>query len=58
MQMKEGEKINKYVNHTRKQLWNMKVTVITIICGTFKIVSQNFAKKLSELIRVKISKNT
>ena len=53
---KESEKLDKYLDFARdlKKLWNMKVTVISIVVGMFGTVYKSLEKKLEEL---KIRKN-
>ena len=49
--MKESEKKDKQLNLARelKILWNMKVTVITIVVGAFGAISKGLVKELDDL---------
>ena len=51
MKMKKGEKLNKYVDFSRKltKLWNTKVTVIPIAVGPLETIPESLEKGLSEL---------
>ena len=49
--MKESEKNDKYLNLASelKKLWNMKVTFIPIVIGTFCTVTKGLLKGLEDL---------
>ena len=49
--MKESEKKDKYLDLARelKKLWNMKVTIIPIVIGTFSTVTKGLLKVLEDL---------
>ena len=49
--MKENELKDKYLNLARelKKLWNMKVTIISIMIGGFGTVTKGLLKRLEEL---------
>ena len=51
MKIKESEKIDEYFDVARelKKLWNMLVTVITIVIGAFGEFSKFLEKRLREL---------
>ena len=42
VKLKESEKKDKYLDHARvlKKLWNMKVTIITIVIGDLDTVTK------------------
>ena len=49
--IKEGEKINKYVDLVRelKQLRNLKVTVLPIVSGALGIIPKSLIKRMDDL---------
>ena len=51
IKLKECEKKDKYVDLARelKKLWNMKVTIIPIVIGTFGTVTKRLLKGLEDL---------
>ena len=51
IKLKECEKKNKYIDLARelKKLWNMKVTIITIMIGAFGAVTKALLKGLEDL---------
>ena len=52
IKLKECEKRNKYLNLARelkKKLWNMKVTIISIVIGAFGAVTKGLLKSLEDL---------
>ena len=51
IKLKECEKKDKYLDLARelKKLWNMKVTIIPIVIGSFRIVTKGFLKGLEDL---------
>ena len=51
IKLKECEKRDKYLNLARelKKLWNMKVTIITIVIGVFGTVTKGLLKGLEDL---------
>ena len=57
IKLKENEKKNKYRNHARelKKLWNMKVTIISILICAFGTVTKGLLKGLADLeIRARV----
>ena len=51
IKLKECEKKNKYLDLARelKKLWNMEVTIIPIVIGTFGTVTKGLLKGLKDL---------
>ena len=51
IKVKESEKKDKYLDLARelKKLWNMKVTIIPIMIGTFGTVTKGLLKRLEDL---------
>ena len=53
IKLKECKKKDKYLDHARelkkKQLWNMKVTIILIVIGAFGTVTKGLLKRLEDL---------
>ena len=51
VKLKENEKKNRYLYlaRERKKLWNMKVTIISIIIGALGTVTKRFIKELEDL---------
>ena len=51
IKLKESEKKDKYLDLARvlKKLWNMKVTIITIVIGAFGTVTKGLLKGLEDL---------
>ena len=51
IKMKECEKRGKYLDLARelKKLWNMKVTIVTIVIGAFGTVTKGLLKGLEDL---------
>ena len=51
IKLKESEKKDKYLDLARelKDLWNMKVTIIPIMIGTFGTVTKGLLKELEDL---------
>ena len=51
VKMKESEKIDKYLNLARelRKLWNMRVTVVSIVIGTLGTITSSLEKSLDEL---------
>ena len=51
IKLKESEQKNKYLNLARelKKLWNMKVTIILIVIGTFGTVTTGLLEGLEDL---------
>ncbi len=51
LNLKESEKKDKYLDLARelKKLWNMKVTIIPIVIGTFDTVTKGLLKGLEDL---------
>ena len=51
IKLKECEKKDKYLDLVRelKKLWNMKVTIILIVIGTFGTVTKRLLKGLEDL---------
>ena len=51
IKLKESQKKDKYLNLARelKKLWNMKVTIIPIVIGTFGTVNKGLSKGLEDL---------
>ena len=51
IKLKESEKKDKYLDLARelKKLWNMKLTIIPIVTGSFGTVSKGLLKGLEEL---------
>ena len=51
IKLKECEKRDKYLDLTRelKKLWNMKVTIITIVIGAFDTVTKGILRGLEDL---------
>ena len=51
IKLKECEKRDNYVDLARelKKLWNMKVTIITIVIGAFGTVTKGLLKGLEDL---------
>ena len=49
--MKEWEKKDKYVDLARelKKQWNMKVTIVPIVIGTFSTITKGLLKGLEDL---------
>ena len=49
--MKEGEKLDKYLDlaRERKELWKMEVTVIPIVVGALGTILKGLEKGLGEL---------
>ena len=49
--LKECEKKDKYLDFARelKKLWNMKVTIIPIVIGTFSTVTKGLLRGLEDL---------
>ena len=49
--LKEGEKKDKYLDLARelKKLWNMKVTIVTIVIGALGTITKRFLKGLEDL---------
>ena len=61
IKLKESEKKDKYLDLARelKKLWNMQVTIITIVIGAFGTFPKGLLKELEDLTiggRVKTSK--
>ena len=46
VKLKENEKTDKYLDHARelKKLWNMRVTVIPVVIGTFGTVTKGLVQ--------------
>ena len=51
IELKESEKKDKYLDLARelKKLWNMKVTIISIVIGAFDTVTKGLLKGLEDL---------
>ena len=51
IKLKEGERRDKYLDVARelKKLWNMKMTMIPIVIGTFRMILQGLVKGLEDL---------
>ena len=51
IKLKECEKKDKYLDLTRelKKLWNMKVTIVPIVIGTFSTITKGLLKGLEDL---------
>ena len=49
IKLKECEKRDKYLARELKKLWNMKVTIIPILIGTFGTVTKGLFKGLEDL---------
>ena len=51
IRLKEGEKKDKYLDLARelKKLWNMKVTIILIVIGSFGTITKGLLKQLVDL---------
>ena len=51
MNLKECEKKDKYLDLARelKKLWNMKVTIVTIVIGTLSTITKGLLKGLEDL---------
>ena len=51
IKLKEGEKKDKYLDLARelKKLWNMQVTIISIVIGAFGMVTKGLLKGLEDL---------
>ena len=49
--LKESEKKDKYLNLARelKKLWNMKVTIVTIVTGALGTITKGLLKGLGDL---------
>ena len=49
--MKENEKKDKYTNFARelKKMWNMKVTVISLVNSALGTITEGFIKRLEDL---------
>ena len=51
IKLKECEKKNKFIDFARelkKKLWNMKVTIISIVIGAFSTVTKGLSKGLED----------
>ena len=51
MKLKECEKKDKYLDLAweLKKLWNMKVTIVSIVVGAFGTITEGFLKSLEDL---------
>ena len=51
VKLKESEKLNIYLDLARElnKLWNMKVTIIPIVIGTFGTVTKKLTKELEDM---------
>ena len=51
IKLKECKKKDKYLDHTRelKKLWNMKVTIVSIVIVAFGTVTKGLLKELEDL---------
>ena len=51
MNLKESEKKEKYLDRARelKKLWNMKVTIVSIVIGAFCTITKGLLKGLEDL---------
>ena len=51
IKLKEREKKDNYLDLARelKKLWNMKVTIVTIVIGAFGTVTKGLSKRLEDL---------
>ena len=63
VKLKESEKKDKYLDHSREQkkLWNMNVTVTSVVTGALDMVTKGLALGLEDLEirgRVKTIKTT
>ena len=50
IKLKENEKKDKYLHLARelKKLWNMKVTIVTIVIGVFGTIAKGLLKGLED----------